>query len=46
MKNTINVLNDAGDDDSLTGGANSDWFFRALDDVITDLFAGEIRNVL
>jgi Ca2+-binding RTX toxin-like protein len=46
LKTTINVLNDAGDDDSLTGGANSDWFFRALDDVITDLFAGEVQDVL
>ncbi len=46
LKTTIDVLNDAGEDDSLTGGANSDWYFRALDDVITDLFAGEIQDVL
>ena len=46
LKATINVLNDAGEDDSLTGGANSDWFFRAMDDVFTDLFAGEITDVL
>ena len=46
LKATINVLNDAGEDDSLTGGTNSDWFFRAMDDVITDLFAGEITDVL
>ena len=46
LKTTINVLNDAGENDSITGGANSDWFFRALDDVITDLFAGEIVDVL
>jgi Ca2+-binding RTX toxin-like protein len=46
LKTTIDVLNDAGEDDSLTGGANSDWFFRALDDVVTDLFAGEILELL
>ena len=46
LKRTINVLNDAGEDDSLTGGAGTDWFFRALDDVITDIFAGETIDVL
>ena len=37
----INVLNDNGADDELTGGAGSDWYFRAVDDVITDLLASE-----
>lgn len=46
LKATINVLNDAGEDDILTGGADTDWFFAALDDVITDLFAGEVLDVL
>ena len=46
LKATINVLNDAGEDDSLTGGTGTDWYFRAVDDVITDLFAGEIIDVL
>jgi uncharacterized delta-60 repeat protein len=46
LKTKINVLNDAGEDDSLTGGANLDWYFRAVDDVISDLFAGEIIDVL
>ncbi|MFO1002246.1 MAG: choice-of-anchor Q domain-containing protein [Planctomycetaceae bacterium] len=46
LKSTINVLNDAGEDDSLTGGTGTDWYFRAVDDVITDLFAGEIIDVL
>ncbi len=46
LKARTNVLNDAGEDDSLTGGSNSDWFFRAVDDVITDLFAGELIDVL
>ena len=46
LKATINVLNDAGEDDVLFGGTETDWFFRAIDDVITDLFAGEIIDVL
>ena len=46
LKATINVLNDAGEDDVLVGGTGTDWFFRALDDVIADLFAGEIIDVL
>ena len=40
------VLNDAGEDDSLAGGTGTDWYFRALDDAITGLFAGEIIDVL
>jgi hypothetical protein len=46
LKATINVLNDAGEDDSLTGGGHADWYFRAVDDAITDLFAGELIGVL
>ena len=46
LKAKINVLNDAGENDVMTGGGNSDWFFRAVDDVITDLFAGELFDVL
>jgi Ca2+-binding RTX toxin-like protein len=46
LKTTINVLNDAGEDDVLFGGTNTDWFFRAVDDVIADLFAGELIDVL
>ena len=46
LKARINVLNDAGEDDSLTGGGNSDWFFRAVDDVITDLLTGESLDLL
>ncbi len=41
-----NVLNDGGADDTLTGGIGDDWYFRALDDAITDLFAGEIIDLL
>ncbi len=32
--------------DTLTGGAQLDWYFRSLDDVITDLFAGELIDLL
>ena len=46
MKAKTNVLNDAGEDDVLFGGTGTDWFFRALDDVITDLVAGEILDLL
>jgi Ca2+-binding RTX toxin-like protein len=46
LKTTIDVLNDGGEDDVLFGGADSDWYFRALDDVITDLVTGEIVDVL
>ena len=46
LKATINVLNDGGEADVMTGGTDTDWFFRALDDVITDLVAGEILDLL
>ncbi len=46
LKATINVLNDGGEHDVLTGNAGQDWYFRALDDVITDLVAGEMVDVL
>ncbi len=46
LKARINVLNDAGEDDVLTGGSETDWYFKALDDVITDLFGVEITDVL
>ena len=46
LKAKINVLNDAGEDDVLFGGTGNDWFFRALDDAITDLVTGELIDVL
>jgi hypothetical protein len=30
----------------MVGGPDTDWFFRAIDDIITDLFAGEVIDVL
>jgi Ca2+-binding RTX toxin-like protein len=46
LKATINVLNDATGNDSLTGGSGQDWYFRAIDDVITDLLTGELIDQL
>ena len=46
LKAKVNVLNDAGEDDSLVGGNGTDWYFRALDDVVTGLVTGEILDVL
>jgi hypothetical protein len=33
-------------DDEVAGGTGTVWFFRAVDDVIADLFAGELIDVL
>jgi hypothetical protein len=46
LKAKTTVLNDAGEDDSLIGGTGTDWYFRALDDSITGLLAGESLDVL
>ena len=46
LKAKINVLNDAGEDDLMTGGTGTDWYFRAVDDMITDLFVGEFSDLL
>jgi Ca2+-binding RTX toxin-like protein len=46
LKAKVNILNDGGADDRLTGGSHRDWYFRAIDDVITDLADGETIDVL
>ena len=46
LKAKVNVLNDAGEDDSLIGGNGTDWYFRALDDLVTGLVTGEILDIL
>ncbi len=46
LKAKVNVLNDLGEEDVLIGGNGTDWYFRALDDVITGLVPGEILDVL
>ncbi len=48
LKAKVTVTNDAtsGSADTMTGGFGDDWFFKALDDVITDLMAGETLDLL
>ena len=48
LKAKVTVTNDAtsGSVDVMTGGTGDDWFFKALDDVITDLLAGETLDLL
>ncbi len=48
LKAKVTVTNDAtsGSVDTMTGDAGEDWFFAALDDVITDLLAGETLDLL
>ena len=46
LKAKINVLNDAAEVDTLSGGGGSDWYFRAIDDIITDLLTAESTDVL
>ncbi|MFO1003446.1 MAG: type VI secretion system tube protein Hcp [Planctomycetaceae bacterium] len=46
LKAKNNVFDDAGDDDSMTGGTGDDWFFGALDDIINDLMAAETLDAL
>jgi serralysin len=41
-----NVLNDSGQDDALSGGSGTDWFFKATDDLISDLISGELLDLL
>ncbi len=46
LKAITNVLNDAPSIDRLTGGGGIDWYFRALDDVMTDLLSSESLDLL
>ncbi len=46
LKAKVDVLNDLGENDPVTGGSSTDWYFRAVDDVLTDLFKGEIIELL
>ncbi len=46
LKAKVNVQNDSGEDDMLVGGNGTDWYFRALDDVVTGLATGEILDIL
>ena len=46
LKAKTTVLNDTFASDQLTGSTQEDWFFAALDDVLTDLAAGESVDLL
>ena len=46
LKAKLTVLDDAATADTLTGGAATDWYFSAIDDVITDLLAEENVDAL
>ena len=46
LKAKVTVFNEPGAVDTLTGGSGTDWYFRALDDVIRDLLAAESVDVL
>ena len=46
LKAKVNVVNDGGEDDSLNGSSGNDWYFRALDDVITGLLSSEAIDLL
>ncbi len=41
LQATVNVLDDAGELDELSGGLDNDWFFRDISDFISDL-TGEV----
>ena len=40
------VVNDNGADDTISGSSGTDWYFRAVDDTITDLFTKELIDLL
>ncbi|MFO1000942.1 MAG: hypothetical protein U0936_11410 [Planctomycetaceae bacterium] len=46
LKARVNVLNDNNEKDTLVGGTGTDWYFRALDDVISGLISGEATDLL
>jgi Ca2+-binding RTX toxin-like protein len=46
LKAKTTVLNDSSEKDSLSGGSGTDWYFKALDEVINDLISGEILESL
>ena len=46
LKAKTSVLKDTGSVDVLTGEGGDDWFFRSVDDAITDLVAGDVVDLL
>lgn len=45
-KQRVNVLDDRQKGDVLAGESGNDWYFKAIDDSITDLFSGETLDTL
>ena len=46
LKAKVNVLDDTPAVDMLTGGIGTDWYFSAINDVITDLLSIESLDAL
>jgi Ca2+-binding RTX toxin-like protein len=46
LKKKVNVVNDAGENDSLNGGFGDNWYFKAVDDAIIGLFDEETIDLL
>jgi Ca2+-binding RTX toxin-like protein len=46
LKAKVNVLDDTPAVDTLTGGIGTDWYFSAINDVISDLLAIESLDAL
>jgi hypothetical protein len=46
LRPMLDVLNDSGQVDLLTGGEGTDWYQKATDDVIADLLAEETLDSL
>lgn len=46
LKAKVNVLGDPGQPDSLRGEDGNDWYFRAVDDVLSGLVTGESIDLL
>ena len=46
LKAKVNVLDDTQNGDVLSGGASYDWYFKTIDDSITDFFNGDINDTL
>lgn len=46
LKAKVNVFNDAGDDDQVIGGTGTDWYFRAIDDMLSGSVFDESIDLL
>ena len=46
LRAKINVLNDQAAVDTLAGGSGTDWYFKAVDDIIISLLSAESTDLL